>query len=534
MKIQEVSDRTYVDDTILFNSGDLLPGHYRTAVIDPYIAGTIGPKMEQARYLRLQQSKKREYDQEVKKYPKKMIFWHNAQQQLLLKQQRNLTKSDKFLDNWIKNGNLRALGSALRTNIPGQRKLIKLIVEAYGKILIFRTARREAEAFCADLVKVATYKGNNSAEEVHCIELFRKFGWVNVSDRQRVVDRIRNTIRNASRLTPLPQPSAPRFNPPPLPRLAPPEYVDLPLVVQAAMWTGSPDGIEKRPRQRELTYLLETYNAFSSILKSRGNRYREDPRGGYGKLSPYLSLTRATMDWYLYHKDANGAKFLVPHPLWIPAIEWQQSRAEYDRWFARPYLPTTSEFELTEQLRNEFVQAGFCAWHSLPTLVITEELVKPRSYFDGMITPDYCGKYFSRARKIVLYDRVLWMAAESLDAKVEDCRLLVFVHEMAHWITHDMPHWAIDSWPLRKFDATDTYVLEGLAELMTYWCVSKSDVLRTLFLKWHARLPKTSPYRAWEQFQHHEHDKVIRAIVEMRKLRRPATLKDLIDFCGES
>lgn len=555
--LQEVGSSIYLDDCLLFNADDLITGSY-------FMQKVVGPSV---RNLQLARD---EYEQSLcdfnkllhayPKYLRKAKRMHkehqeNFRRQLFrwpkeVEQHRKVQEcKNNSLTLWVNSGSIselfetskeKGLNEFCNVGRPlALRTLLQLVWGEYQHKL--RYTRKMARA-------IVTTKNLYDTEERNSI--FLSIGWTEETAKVNVAQKLL-----ALSSAPPPRPCPPgRFRPLMLPQQPPrkPNYMSrpqLPPHVEVALqvwhnsswekrleecnWYASADNwketVQQRPHNQELTYLLDAYKDFvNNVTKYRTSGWEErkclaNPYNGYGKLAISPSLRRASMDWYLYNKDTRGSSFVVSSPPWISRVkEWQPQRLRYDRWFIRPYWPTSDEYKLTEQLRHEFVQAGFNATESLPKLLISEELQK------GEMTPDTCGNYFPVERSVVLYDRVLMHAPHVLKASITDCRALTYIHEMAHWFTHAVPHWDTGVWKLHDFNATDNNVIEGLAQLMTYWCIRESPALLSLFLRWDTNLP--AEYQAWQKFRNHTHASIIHAIIRMRTLRRPAQLADLVEF----
>jgi len=157
---------------------------------------------------------------------------------------------------------------------------------------------------------------------------------------------------------------------------------------------------------------------------------------------------------------------------------------------------------------------------------INEKKENKEGLFD---VEELLGLYIPRENKIILFERGIRWAAKKLSCDVDTLREIVFIHELAHWATHQLPLEHTEIWPLKDYEKTESYVHEGLAQLLCYWTiVSLPHPFDQEYLDAFHKLNKnqSSPYHVYKQFTNYRKNKVIKSIDLMRDLGQPATLND--------
>ncbi|MEI7437640.1 MAG: hypothetical protein WCL16_12625, partial [bacterium] len=105
-----------------------------------------------------------------------------------------------------------------------------------------------------------------------------------------------------------------------------------------------------------------------------------------------------------------------------------------------------------------------------------------------------------------------------LNLVADDLRAVVLIHEIGHWITHRMPQ---GEWLLQHFDATNTNVHEGWAQLLTFWVAAEVEgKFKTAFEK--LNLKQSPPYHVFEDFTGIDHNKIMGTLPGLRGLGRGA------------
>ena len=83
------------------------------------------------------------------------------------------------------------------------------------------------------------------------------------------------------------------------------------------------------------------------------------------------------------------------------------------------------------------------------------------------INQDVLGAYFYQIPEVRLYWTVIGIVARLIDVSIEALTVVVLTHELAHAYTHIGYDIDDRQWDTRRFESTDTPIVEGLAQFYT-------------------------------------------------------------------
>ena len=157
-------------------------------------------------------------------------------------------------------------------------------------------------------------------------------------------------------------------------------------------------------------------------------------------------------------------------------------------------------------------------------------------------TPDYLGVYISAIgeNKLMPEEGIIILFKKEIekfsDAKynIDDVRMIVLMHELGHWLTH-MSTTAEESkenkttikkpipgWTYGYFEPHLTHIIEGLANIITYWsCESDNEykVLDSLTpKKTDGSIDTENPYGVYSLLLHKEKAEIINKIAQISRL----------------
>lgn len=169
-------------------------------------------------------------------------------------------------------------------------------------------------------------------------------------------------------------------------------------------------------------------------------------------------------------------------------------------------------------------------------------------------TPDYLGVYISKNKEnnleeeegiIILFkDRIEAFCLAS-EKNINDVRMIVLMHELGHWLTHmstavkeskenertiENP---IPGWTYGYFEPHLTHIVEGLANIITYWsCESANEfaVLDSLTpKKTDGSIDTENPYGVYSLLLHKEKAEIINKIAQISRVFYVEE-KELLEF----
>lgn len=137
------------------------------------------------------------------------------------------------------------------------------------------------------------------------------------------------------------------------------------------------------------------------------------------------------------------------------------------------------------------------------------------------------GVYISDERKIVLYERgINWSRRKSPKA-LRRLFEVVLIHELVHWMTHQMGMVFSATWSTKRYSATDEYVHEGWAQLITWWLVQHNPELRQSFVMLND--VQRSPYHYYRKFVNIPPEYMMQSLEYSRVLGWPVHAEDWYD-----
>ncbi len=101
--------------------------------------------------------------------------------------------------------------------------------------------------------------------------------------------------------------------------------------------------------------------------------------------------------------------------------------------------------------------------------------------------------------EIKLYNKCIEAVAIELSVDMEELKVVVLLHEFAHWITHKLPYEEQKEWNNYTGDSDNHDVHEGWAQLITWWVVKDMPKLKDVFCKLNEK--QSPPYKVWKQFE---------------------------------
>ncbi|GIV85434.1 MAG: hypothetical protein KatS3mg052_2441 [Candidatus Roseilinea sp.] len=224
-----------------------------------------------------------------------------------------------------------------------------------------------------------------------------------------------------------------------------------------------------------------------------------------------------------------------------------------------PYTPSRAERQLIARLMRKARQGGFRAaalppiflsyetpplFVDYPQLEDEEEQVEPqrnrndrneevdrrRDIPETISIEKVLGCYIpDRPPQILLYAKGLKWCARKLGFDEESLRAVVLIHEIGHWMSHLLPKPGVPEWPLEHYKLTEENVHEGWAQLMTWWIAKDvSGDIKDVFEK--LNKSQSCPYRVFEKFTSKPVNSVMTSLEGLRRLGRPAGIKDWEDL----
>lgn len=168
-------------------------------------------------------------------------------------------------------------------------------------------------------------------------------------------------------------------------------------------------------------------------------------------------------------------------------------------------------------------------------------------------TPDYLGVYMSAIGEnelmpeegiIILFKKEIEKFSDGKD-NIDDIRMIVLMHELGHWLTHMSTTGKeskenkttikkpIPGWTYGYFEPHLTHIIEGLANIITYWsCESDNEykVLDSLTPKnKDGSIDTENPYGVYSLLLHKEKAEIIKKIAQISRVFYVEE-KELLEF----
>ncbi|EKD28389.1 MAG: hypothetical protein ACD_79C00315G0001 [uncultured bacterium] len=162
------------------------------------------------------------------------------------------------------------------------------------------------------------------------------------------------------------------------------------------------------------------------------------------------------------------------------------------------------------------------------------------------------GLYTPQNETITIFEKAIKWVNKHRNVNENSLREIVYIHELAHWISHKLPHPNSPEWRLRDYIITDTFVHESWAQLLTYWGVKyislkyKNKNLEEIFLKFWSPLTSIDEkdiqklknrwfalYRFYGRINEIKPDRkteVFESLIELRKIKNGAHIEEWINF----
>ena len=220
-----------------------------------------------------------------------------------------------------------------------------------------------------------------------------------------------------------------------------------------------------------------------------------------------------------------------------------------------PYAPDRNERELIARLMDMTRRNGYLPTTLPPVLVsfeppplmvaypeLEDELEEGerepvywrnenRGRPETMSIEEMLGMYEPRKQRITLWEMGIEWFGRRFPVNPDTLFSVVLVHELGHWITHQLPKPGIPTWPTDLYVLGERDVHEGWAQLMTFWIAREAGRgagPRGDFKHTFEELNKhqSSPYHVYRHFETEPVDRVIASLEKMRRLPRPARLRD--------
>jgi hypothetical protein len=113
--------------------------------------------------------------------------------------------------------------------------------------------------------------------------------------------------------------------------------------------------------------------------------------------------------------------------------------------------------------------------------------------FDNLL-----GVYYPEQKTIKLFTKCIEVVAKKLSISEQELQDVVLLHEFGHWITHKLPYEEQREWG-DFCNCHNHDVLEGWAQLLTWWVVKDIPKLKNAFCKLNNK--QSPPYQVWKQFE---------------------------------
>jgi hypothetical protein len=134
------------------------------------------------------------------------------------------------------------------------------------------------------------------------------------------------------------------------------------------------------------------------------------------------------------------------------------------------------------------------------------------------------GVYIPTRRQIILYERGIAWSHQQNPRALQRLFDVVLVHELAHWITHQLAMVGTETWRDGFFDRTEDDVLEGWAQLITWWIIKNDASLRQSFLT--LNLVQPLAYHIYKRYEKLDLRTMLLSLEQLRLLDHPAHMRE--------